>query len=559
MRRPRPRTVLSFAIPIVVIALLVAGWAVDTNDDARSQRNVSLVGTDVGDLTRSEVAERVAALATEFADTEVRIDTGAGELESIAGDLALAIDEDATVDAVMERGREDPVLTQPIRWLGSFVSALEVTPVYRVRIDQLTLALAWLEGEDAHLPVEPSIVASPDAVRIQGGEPGRALDPEAVAAKLIDAAEAGEDPITIGIEPESRAPEVTDEAAQQLAEQAEALTSTPFRVTVLDQEATFDVPELRSWLGSEVNGSEIELTFDHAAMDAALREGIGSLGASEPQDASFRVEGGAVRIIPAVEGRVCCAADAAEVMEAAILAGQSSTAVEPEVDEPELTTEDAEALGIREPVGTTVEWNGQPQVKSFTTYHACCEPRVTNIHRIADLMRGALVLPGETFSVNGHVGQRTREKGFVEAGAIANGEHVNEVGGGVSQFATTLFNAAFFAGLPFGEYQAHSEHFGRYPRGREATMGWEHPDLQFVNDTPYGILIWTSYTDTSITVTLYSTQHAWGEQTAQSESRSGSTCTSVTTTRTIHHPDGTTTTDTVGARYRDNGATTCNG
>ena len=105
---------------------------------------------------------------------------------------------------------------------------------------------------------------------------------------------------------------------------------------------------------------------------------------------------------------------------------------------------------------------------------------------MADLVRGAIVPPGETFSINEHVGQRTAEKGFVLAGAIANGEHVEEIGGGVSQFATTTFNAAFFAGLPFGEYQSHSECFDRYPRGREATMGFPHPDLQIKNDTPYG-------------------------------------------------------------------------
>ena len=119
----------------------------------------------------------------------------------------------------------------------------------------------------------------------------------------------------------------------------------------------------------------------------------------------------------------------------------------------------------------------------------------------------------------------------------------------MSQFATTLFNAAFFAGLPFGEYQAHSEYFSRYPYGREATMGYEHPDLQFKNDTPYGIMIWTSYTDTSLTITLYSTQYAYGEQVAQSEGRSGR-CTTVTTTRRITYPDGRTADDTVGARYR---------
>lgn len=227
-----------------------------------------------------------------------------------------------------------------------------------------------------------------------------------------------------------------------------------------------------------------------------------------------------------------------------------------DVDEPDFTTEDAEALKIVEPVGTTVEWNGQPQVKSFTTYHPCCAARVTNIHKMADIVRGTLVKPGERFSINDVVGERTAAKGFVPAGAIADGVHVEEVGGGVSQFATTMFNAAFFAGLPINTYQAHSEYFTRYPRGREATMGFPNPDLAWTNDTPYGILVWTSYTDTSITVTLYSTQHAYGEQTGQSEGRSGR-CTTVSTQRTIHYPDGRTATDTFNARYRDEGATSC--
>ena len=92
------------------------------------------------------------------------------------------------------------------------------------------------------------------------------------------------------------------------------------------------------------------------------------------------------------------------------------------------------------------------------------------------------------------MGERTPEKGFVTAGAIRDGKHVDEVGGGVSQFATTMFNAAYFAGLQIDESQAHSEYFDRYPRGREATMGFPAPDLRFTNNTPYGIMIWTSYT-----------------------------------------------------------------
>jgi vancomycin resistance protein YoaR len=129
---------------------------------------------------------------------------------------------------------------------------------------------------------------------------------------------------------------------------------------------------------------------------------------------------------------------------------------------------------------------------------------------------------------------------------------------GISQFTTTLFNAAFFAGLDYGEYQAHSIYFSRYPYGREATLSHPHPDLQLINNTPYGILIWPEYTDTAITVTLYSTKFVNAEQTGQTEEPQG-TCTRVRTERTRTYLDGTVDVDSVGALYRREEGENCSG
>jgi vancomycin resistance protein YoaR len=552
--------VLGIGLPILVVMAFLGAWALDARAAAGgSLRNVEVAGRDVGGMDEDEVRDELAREAVAFAATKVTITAGATTITSTAADLGLGVDQDATVDAVLDEGRTGSALLRPFAWARSFVSPYEVAVRYAIRSDQLALVLSQEEGDEARQPVEPTIIASPETVRVQSGVAGKALDPDKVAERLLDAARGGEDPITVTVDPETRAPTVSDAEARAVAEEAEAFTAEPLVVTVAGKSVTFDVGELRSWIGSRVTGDGLELTFDEERIASSLRERVGSLGEAAPQSASFTVENGAVRLIPAVEGMTCCADDAAATIVAALRAGEPSVEVEPVTDEPELTTEEALALGIKEPVGTTTEWKGVQQVRSFTTYFDCCPPRTVNIKRIADLTRGALIMPGETFSLNGHVGQRTAEKGFVLAGAIANGEHVDEIGGGVSQFATTMFNAAFFAGLPFEAYQAHSEYFDRYPRGREATMGWENPDLAFTNDTPYGILIWTSHTDTSVTVTLYSTQHASGQQTGQTEERSGAACTRVTTTRTITYPDGRTATDTVGARYRDDGALTCDG
>jgi hypothetical protein len=148
-------------------------------------------------------------------------------------------------------------------------------------------------------------------------------------------------------------------------------------------------------------------------------------------------------------------------------------------------------------------------IGTFTTYYdRCSDPcRVTNIRLIGEAVDGVVVQPGETFSVNNHVGKRTVQKGYVAAGAIINGEiyccdHPANIGGGTSQFATTLYNAVFFAGLEDVYHRPHSIWFSRYPMGREATLGYLSPDVQFKNDTDFPITIEVSSTSTQITVSI---------------------------------------------------------
>ncbi len=153
------------------------------------------------------------------------------------------------------------------------------------------------------------------------------------------------------------------------------------------------------------------------------------------------------------------------------------------------------------------------QVSTFTTYYPNAEYRNVNIGRAAEIIDGTVLAPGETFSMNDTVGERTRENGFTEGFIISNGILKEDLGGGVSQMATTLFNAAFFAGLEDVEHKPHSFYIDRYPVGREATVAWGAIDLRFKNDTPYGILIDTNVTPGDatgtgvVTATLYSTKY----------------------------------------------------
>lgn len=150
------------------------------------------------------------------------------------------------------------------------------------------------------------------------------------------------------------------------------------------------------------------------------------------------------------------------------------------------------------------------RISRFTTFFDCCQNRVTNIRLIAAEIDGTIVMPGETFSIDAITGPRTAAGGYLPAPYLVNGEgQCCAVGGGVSQFGTTMHNAVFWAGLDVVEHQPHSGWISRYPLGIEATLVYSAIDVKFRNDTATPILIRTSSTTTSVTVELWGNQGGW--------------------------------------------------
>ncbi|HEX6418312.1 MAG TPA: VanW family protein [Acidimicrobiales bacterium] len=565
-------------VPLLALALLVVGWAIDTAAlSGQVMRNVEVAGRSVGGLGEASLPDVMEEINGELATRPVVVQVegapavpGSGlrrqaqpgeprRYETTAGELGLAVDTEATAEAALDAGRSDALLARPFIWFTSFFSPREVDVEYAITESQLVAKMLELQGADIRAAHDPTIQLTDAGWVAVPGQPGQGVDTDEIIRELPGAAAAAaEGPIEIDAELVDVAPRFTDEEAQAVADRANAMAAGGLSLATSEGDVQVAPEQIRTWLAPTTADGSLELEIRADAVQAALPELFADI-VSEPVDASIDLQGGTPVVVPAQPGVACCGEDSVDRIWQALQAGETTVELEVTVTEPELTTEEAEALGIVRPVGGNHAWrNGAPTTAGpgFTTYHDPGQPRVVNIHRIADLVRGAVILPGETFSVNEHVGPRTAAKGFVPAGAIRNGEHVDEIGGGVSQFATTLFNAAYFAGLDIPVSQAHSEYFTRYPRGREATMGHPAPDLQITNNTPYGILIWTSYTDTSITVTLYSTPYATGEQTGISESPNGN-CTNVTTTRTRTYPDGRTETDTFRATYRPGEGETC--
>src|SRR5690606_17092748 len=234
----------------------------------------------------------------------------------------------------------------------------------------------------------------------------------------------------------------------------------------------------------------------------ALREVAGPQLASTEnpgRDARFTFAGGTPHIEPSTDGYGVDWETVARDLPDVLTGDGQRVVTAPYGEQPaELTTEEARKLGIKEVVG------------EFTTGGFAYDSGL-NIKQVAQDVNGAVVEPGETFSLNGYTGPRGIEQGYVAAGVISGGVPDTAVGGGISQFATTLYNAAYFAGLKDVEHKEHSYYISRYPMGREATV-FQNPDgssvidLKFKNDSPTGIVIQTIWTPTDITVKLWGTK-----------------------------------------------------
>ena len=505
VRVHRPsRTRSRLAALAVLAALVVAAAGAYLLSRAAALRDAELPGVfvggvDVGGLDRAEARARIAAVfgAHLGRPVTVRVGTRSFTIEPAA---LFDVDAAATEARAFAAGRESfwPRIAAAS---GLFDDERTVEPVLRMLPDaQRTLAAAVESA--VHLPVSARVTMEDGRPVVRSGRPGIRVDAAALLEKLRSLALSGE---SVVVAPASRwLPEVTTADARAAAARAEAVLAAPVELTLAGEPiGALPQASLAELLRFQPFGGGYELVLDRDGLSRLLGPLVEPKTAT-PVDATFEVKGDRVRVIPSRGGTRLAPEKAAALILAAALAPSGRTAEIPLAKaEADLTTREAKALGIREVVST------------FTTDMGASSPnRVYNVHLLGDLLDGTLLRPGETFSFNEVVGPRTPERGFLEGQMIFAGVLIPSIGGGVCQTATTVFNAAFEAGLPIAERVNHSFYISHYPMGRDATVSWGGPDLVFTNDLDHAILIEADYTDETFTVTFYGTGQ---ERTVESE------------------------------------------
>ncbi len=215
----------------------------------------------------------------------------------------------------------------------------------------------------------------------------------------------------------------------------------------------------------------------------------------KPVNATWKSDGQQAWVVPAVNGRKLDGDATAEALTAASLKAAARTAkVVAITTEADRSTEEAEAMGIRTKLsGFTTEWEGT-------------EDRQVNVRITAEYANNVLLAPGEVYDFDKQIGPRTAERGYKLAHGITGPGKLEDVlGGGICQVSTTLFNAAFFAGLEIVERKNHSIYIDHYPKGRDATVSAGSPNMRFRNDTGHYILIRSASNGIVTTFSIYGT------------------------------------------------------
>jgi vancomycin resistance protein YoaR len=574
MSKRRRAGMIGGGITLGLLLLLVAGWGIESAVSGdRAARKITVAGMSVGGLDHDDIIAVAGDLTASLSQASATLNVGDRVIETDPVALGVRVDGETLADDALTARRGGFFLARPFRWLGSFFGEEELDVPYLIDKESAAQAVIQLVENELDGPLEPILDIVGGELVVVPGADGATLADDVMAEALPDMLEAGQ-PYELTLDPQPLLPDLDTDQLVELADEANERTADDIIVQVLASQAVISSEQMRSWVLLNFDDEEPVWIFDEATLIAELKPQFTGLG-SEDQQARFEVVNGKPVIIPASESVVCCEEGSADALKAALAEplpepsenededqDDASSPDDDEDVEPELPERIVELApvvsGSTEGVAELEVLGIVEEVATFTTNHSCCENRVTNIQLMADIVKGAVIKPGETFSLNAYVGKRTSERGFLPAGAIARGVLEAQVGGGVSQFTTTIFNAAFFAGIEFVEYQSHSLYFSRYPRGREATISWPKPDFKIRNDTPYGILVWPTYDDTSITVTLYSTKHIEVEDIGRTETSQGA-CTRVTTTRQRVWEDGTEKIDSVFAVYRPGQGLDCAG
>ena len=501
-RRPG-RGVLAGIIGVGLLVLVWGGAAVATTQHIFAGSTVS--GVDVGDMSPDEARQVVAdQIGAELAQPAVlSVDEFTDTL--VPADSGVAVDAAASIDRLT-----GPTIN-PVTLIKR-LSGTDVHAVTTVDSGELTNALNARLGTLATGTADAVVTLDGTTPVVTPGADGTGMDVDASVKALSAGWPLGQE--TIDLVGGTARPAITDDDAKAFVDSvltpllSDSLTvtaaGTSVEKTAASRQVVLSPDQIAALTVISTEGGELSAVLDSQRLHDTIIDAMGAIETA-PTNAGWTIDGSAEGAAGAKPQYVAPSPGEGIDMDALtqqlVDAGTTGTtsdgrtvALTMITTQPEITTPEKD-WGITEVTG------------EFSTPFSSEPGRDQNLIRGAEQMNGQIVMPGETFSVEQALGPVDYEHGFTDAGVISNGQHVDALGGGLSQIGTTMFNVGFEAGMDDIEHHPHSYYFDRYPAGREATLWTGQKDVKFANSTPYAALIQAWVADGEVHTRIWSTHY----------------------------------------------------
>lgn len=489
---------LGLALAGLVLLLLLPFAADAALSYNRIHSGITINGQEVGRMTRSESTAVVAGEVRDAADQELTLTAEERDWTVTPEQLGLRIDAPGAVSRAFDLTREGSLADRIGMRFRLYLQTKDVPLEGTVDTSALDDLLAEI-GESLDDPAtETQLQMTDGEITVVEGEKGEIVDREELRARIKQRLftlhlNPGEIPIPMMMADPHRSAADTEAAVAQ----AKVMLSAPVKLKHGEDVWELSEDRIAEYLDFVVEGEgeDSQLTpLISADRAAPFLDEVAAAVRGEPKNATWETDGETAQVVPHEPGFALDNEATAAALTAAARSSANRTAeVMGTKTTPGLTAERARELGVKE------------KLASYTTHFGGSSNRRANVQRAAELIDDTLLAPGEEFDFNTVVGKRTAANGFKVAPVIIGGRLEDSLGGGICQVSTTLFNAAFFAGLEVTARSNHTLYISHYPTGRDATVSWGGPDMRFRNDTENWILIRSASSPSMVLFVIYGT------------------------------------------------------
>ena len=479
--RRRRRGIILAAVGAVVFLFLLALLIDSTLYRGKVHAGVTVSGVQLGGLTPEEAKAALDLRVEEAQNNRITLTSGDKKWTVAPEDVGTKVDTAATVGTAMDASGKSNFIVDRFRGFVMYFKDRDIPLEGTIDSAKVNQIIADVARSVDLPPINAGLVFDGPKIKIVRGQKGRVVDREALASQLktvLLTLHATELPVPMAV----KEPTVQADDYDQALRQAMTMTGSPIKLADGDRSWTLDAEEIIAYMdfaSKTQDGVSILVPYLSATKMAPFLDDLATAVARDPVSATFKGDGQKAWVVSAIPGQRLDPEKTAEALNAAALDPKNrSTKVAVTLKQPKLTTEEARAMGIKDKLADfQTVWEGTPD-------------RQTNVKITTKYASNVVLAPGEVYDFDEQIGPRTAERGYKLApGIVGPGKLEDVFGGGICQVSTTLFNAAFFAGLEIVERKNHSIYIAHYPKGRDATVSANSPNLRFRNDTKHYILV----------------------------------------------------------------------